>query len=104
MTLSKDMFSALSGIAKTFQSMRPGDEYLAGLWKSTILEDLVCNVCLNIPRHNRPEKWRKWTVVKSKSPLSLCQHLFCTKFNTRHACLGVSRTYSPNSTQERADC
>jgi len=64
MTLSKDVFPALSGIAKIFQEVRPQDEHLAGLWRSTILEDLVWNVCWNGDSGRRPEKWRKWTFAK----------------------------------------
>ncbi|KAE9368918.1 hypothetical protein N431DRAFT_513267 [Stipitochalara longipes BDJ] len=48
MTLPKDVFPALSGIVKAFQDVRPNDEYLAGLWKSTILEDLAWEVCGNL--------------------------------------------------------
>jgi hypothetical protein len=40
LTLPKDKLPALSGVAKQTLRFRPGDEYLAGLWRTTIISDL----------------------------------------------------------------
>lgn len=41
LTYEKDKFPAISGIAKPMQQTRPSDIYLAGLWKSSLLKDLL---------------------------------------------------------------
>jgi hypothetical protein len=56
LTLDKDKLPALSGVAKQMLSIRPGDEYLAGLWKKTILSDL--RWCLWGENSKRPAKYR----------------------------------------------
>ena len=56
LTLSKDKLPALSGVVKQVMSSRPGDEYLAGLWRKTIIRDLCWIVW---SRHSRrPLTWR----------------------------------------------
>ncbi|KID86493.1 HET domain-containing protein [Metarhizium guizhouense ARSEF 977] len=40
-TARRDKFPALSGLASEIARMRPGDEYLAGLWRSTLMMDLL---------------------------------------------------------------
>ncbi|KAK3386564.1 heterokaryon incompatibility protein-domain-containing protein [Podospora didyma] len=43
LTLTKetDVLPALSGVARIFQGRRPGDEYLAGLWRESLIPDLA---------------------------------------------------------------
>lgn len=40
-TARKDKFPALAGLGSDIARMRPGDEYIAGLWRSTFLTDLL---------------------------------------------------------------
>ncbi|OAL46641.1 HET-domain-containing protein [Pyrenochaeta sp. DS3sAY3a] len=40
LTFEKDKLPALSGVAQQMSSRRPGDTYIAGLWKNSILADL----------------------------------------------------------------
>lgn len=40
LSFEKDKLPALSGVAKQIQSSRKDDEYLAGLWKNTLIDDL----------------------------------------------------------------
>jgi Heterokaryon incompatibility protein (HET) len=40
LSLKKDKLPALSGVAKQISKLRLGDEYLAGLWRKTIIGDL----------------------------------------------------------------
>ncbi|OAA48464.1 HET domain-containing protein [Metarhizium rileyi] len=40
-TARKDKFPALAGLGSDIASMRPGEEYLAGLWRSTFMIDLL---------------------------------------------------------------
>jgi hypothetical protein len=40
LTFEKDKLPALSGVAKQMLSQRDGDEYISGLWRSTIISDL----------------------------------------------------------------
>ena len=58
LTQDKDKLPALSGVVKQMLSVRQGDEYLAGLWKNTIIRNL------------------RWTVYHSKGtrrpPKSRC--------------------------------
>jgi len=41
LTYSKDRLPAIAAIAKTMQSLRPGDEYIAGIWRSTLFFDML---------------------------------------------------------------
>jgi hypothetical protein len=40
LSFGKDKLPALSGVAKQIQTLRLEDEYLAGLWKNTLIDDL----------------------------------------------------------------
>lgn len=40
-TNAGDRFPALSGLAAKYLEVRKGDEYLAGLWKQSLAEDLA---------------------------------------------------------------
>lgn len=56
LTYEKDKLPALSGVAKVLLNIRPGDEYLAGLWKKTIVADLSWSVMNGEGR--RPSSYR----------------------------------------------
>ena len=67
LTFAKDKLPALSGIAKRILSSRE-DEYLAGMWKSTLLEDLVWRVeenCAPRLRFWRAPTW-SWVSVDGR--------------------------------------
>lgn len=92
LTLDKDILPAISGLAKQFQSV-VNSEYLAGLWKRTLVADLLWHVDgFNADRDDgvqrqRPARWRapswSWAAVKGpvKYPdaaagiISLCEVL-----------------------------
>jgi hypothetical protein len=59
LTYASDKLSAISGIASMFSTLLPGDQYLAGLWKSKLLEGLCWHLCscANISP-SRPGKYR----------------------------------------------
>ncbi|KXX78515.1 Heterokaryon incompatibility protein 6, OR allele [Madurella mycetomatis] len=57
LTLAKDKLPALSGVAKRTLRLRPADdEYLAGLWRKTLLTDICWTGFRNDLR--RPQAWR----------------------------------------------
>ncbi|KAJ4993159.1 hypothetical protein SVAN01_01511 [Stagonosporopsis vannaccii] len=68
---AKDKLPALSGIAKKFTGIRPGDRYLAGLWESSFVEDLLWRSISTGKKglQPRPDKWRaptwSWASVDS---------------------------------------
>ncbi|KAF2272450.1 HET-domain-containing protein [Westerdykella ornata] len=74
LSYARDTLPAVSGIAKKFMGIRPGDRYLAGLWESSFVQDLLWNV-ISIGGTEkerirpRPEKWRaptwSWASVDS---------------------------------------
>src|SRR3569833_44720 len=76
LTFEKDIFPAISGLAKQFQRIK-GSQYLAGLWQDSLRKDLLWRV---EPKHSedsasdsawaqRPQNWRapswSWASVKS---------------------------------------
>ncbi|KAH7308592.1 heterokaryon incompatibility protein-domain-containing protein [Stachybotrys elegans] len=68
LTFDKDIFPAISGVVKDMQRFR-SDQYLAGIWESSALEDLAwLTVNSNRPR---PEAWRapSWSWASVKSPI-----------------------------------
>ncbi|KAI8210176.1 hypothetical protein K4K52_012674 [Colletotrichum sp. SAR 10_76] len=50
-TYASDLPVILSSLAKEFQALMPDDEYVAGLWRSTLVEALTCPVKLYHPGH-----------------------------------------------------
>jgi len=59
LTLEKDKLPALSGIAKREQLRRGGDQYLAGVWRSTLLYDIQWYLSEKHPDRSQPvDKWR----------------------------------------------
>ncbi|KAI0101350.1 heterokaryon incompatibility protein-domain-containing protein [Nemania sp. FL0031] len=63
LTFEKDMFPALSGVAKQMQRVR-GSRYLAGLWEDNLIEDLLWGTFSLYAE--RPAKWRAPTVSTSR--------------------------------------
>lgn len=55
-SFEKDKLPALSGVVKQMLRLRPGDEYLAGVWRNTILEDIRWYTYVDTSR--RPSAWR----------------------------------------------
>jgi hypothetical protein len=55
LTFEKDTLPALSGLAKQMQNYRK-DNYIAGLWESTLLQDLVWTLWLGYPSR-RHDEW-----------------------------------------------
>lgn len=75
-TESRDRLPAIGAIAEQFQGIRPDEEYLAGLWSASLLEDLmwICDSGKfkrqglsrkeNLARHNGLPTWA-WGSVRS---------------------------------------
>jgi hypothetical protein len=57
LTYCTDRLVAFSGIAKEFQARRSGDQYLAGIWKSSVIGDLCWIVNPSSPCNPRLEPW-----------------------------------------------
>ncbi|OCK75828.1 HET-domain-containing protein [Lepidopterella palustris CBS 459.81] len=67
LTFAKDKLPAISGLAKQMQSHRQDDTYLAGLWRNSLIEDLLWRVT-KVDTENedptpkkpswRPAQWR----------------------------------------------
>jgi hypothetical protein len=64
LTLETDKLPALSGVTKQMLSKGPGDEYLAGLWRNTIIYDLGWGPrgASQRPTNYRSPSW-SWTSV-----------------------------------------
>jgi Heterokaryon incompatibility protein (HET) len=58
LSFEKDKLPALSGVAKEIFNIRPGDQYLAGLWGKSILNDLCWSLGDNEGSGLRPSAWR----------------------------------------------
>ncbi|KAI1123709.1 heterokaryon incompatibility protein-domain-containing protein [Nemania abortiva] len=67
LTFQKDIFPALSGVAKQMQRVR-GSKYLAGLWEDNLIEDLLWGT-FSLSA-DRPSKWRaptwSWASVNGR--------------------------------------
>jgi Heterokaryon incompatibility protein (HET) len=72
LTKESDKLPALSGLARLFQE-RYGDQYLAGLWKSHLIEDL-CWQCFGAT-NTRPNKYRapSWSWASVNGLLSITE-------------------------------
>lgn len=62
LTYGKDKLPGLSGVAKQMQHLN-GDSYLAGLWRSTLIQCLCWynpgyNIIRGVGSHDKPETWR----------------------------------------------
>ncbi len=60
LSFEKDIFPAVSGLAKQFCEVRPS-AYYAGLWEKSLLGDLLWHVEPNRGIAGNPEKLRRWT-------------------------------------------
>ncbi|KAJ6783804.1 hypothetical protein PWT90_02920 [Aphanocladium album] len=73
LTFPKDIFPAMSGIAKTFQSVQRS-AYLAGLWRSTLVPDLLwhANPPTSAPFPQRLSTWRapSWSWASNGGPVA----------------------------------
>lgn len=49
LTKGEDRLMALAGVAEVVKSALPGDEYLAGHWRSRLLAELIWNTVDNVP-------------------------------------------------------
>jgi hypothetical protein len=58
LSFEKDKLPALSGVAKEIFNLRPEDDYLAGLWKNSILNDLCWSLRVKEGSGFRPSAWR----------------------------------------------
>ncbi|KAH0522824.1 hypothetical protein TsFJ059_006613 [Trichoderma semiorbis] len=74
LTFESDLFPAISGIAKRFQSSS-GSEYVAGMWTKSLIDDLAWHkgsptgsYTTQIERQQRPKAWRaptwSWGAVR----------------------------------------
>ncbi|KEY64209.1 hypothetical protein S7711_03498 [Stachybotrys chartarum IBT 7711] len=70
LTFGKDVLPALSGLAKVCAAVRPGDTYLAGLWRGGLVEELCWAVRDYDGKSKRPEVWRaptwSWAAVRQR--------------------------------------
>lgn len=63
LTRQSDRLIAISGVARTFQSSSPRGEYLAGLWSTSIVEDLAWYQLRTQPASNHTPSWT-WASVE----------------------------------------
>ena len=83
LTYPSDKLVTLAGLAK--QLAEPGDQYLAGLWKSRILEDLQWQIATHKDVYPRP-KWRapSWSWASIEAPLSAVGAFYRNETPMRH--------------------
>jgi hypothetical protein len=61
LTFGRDTLPALSGLAKQWLSTHPNDTYLAGLWRSTLLTDLLWFTALSSSSRAQPWRAPSWS-------------------------------------------
>lgn len=73
MTFQKDALPALSGLAKQMSEHREGEQYVAGLWDSTIFVDMLWAAQSGSGR--RPKEWRgpSWSWVSTTAAVTYVQ-------------------------------
>jgi hypothetical protein len=68
---SQDKLPVLSGVAKYIMKQRPGDEYLIGMWRKTLIVDLRWQAC---GLTKRPARWRSpswsWASIDGEIDIS----------------------------------
>lgn len=72
LSFESDRLPALAGLAKQMRKSRPGDWYLAGLWKNTFFEDVLWKTSSQAYQYSRPRDshaptW-PWASVKGRVP------------------------------------
>jgi hypothetical protein len=74
LTRQADRYHAISGLAARYQHRRPEDSYLAGLWQTTLAQDLCWTVETAVPTerdHDRTPgspSW-SWVTLPTRTPL-----------------------------------
>jgi hypothetical protein len=93
LSFDKDKLPALSGVAKQILKFRPGDEYLAGCWSSTIVPDLRWARHGGGERTPRPREYRSpsWSWASLNAPTHTEYYDSAVKGNQDYAkCLEYS--------------
>lgn len=94
LTYTNDIFPALSGLAGAWH-VRNGDEYVAGLWKKSLVHDLLWYSLEPSPQSARPTTWRapsfSWASIDLTGPASY-EHRSLDEFvhETTYIAEGVS--------------
>jgi hypothetical protein len=70
LSFESDRLPALAGPAKQLRKVRPGDWYLAGVWKNTFFEDVLWKASSQAYQYSRPRDspaptW-SWASVKGR--------------------------------------
>jgi hypothetical protein len=75
LTFSRDKLPALSGLAKQWLSNHPHDVYLAGLWRSTLPEDLLWYSRTPLRSRTRPWRAPSWSWVSIDTTVTYFEDL-----------------------------
>lgn len=73
-SMARDRLPALGAIAQQFHNVRPNEQYLAGLWSGTLLQDLLW-ICSSSPtKHDKKKLLRhpnlpSWSWASLQSPI-----------------------------------
>ncbi|CAJ2510262.1 Uu.00g061620.m01.CDS01 [Anthostomella pinea] len=86
LTSAKDRFPAVSGLAAKYQLLQDEDEFLAGLWRNTVAEDLAWSV-ESVPPPDRQRdriqgipSW-SWASLRLGTPVKMSRNwLACNSF------------------------
>jgi hypothetical protein len=82
LSYESDRLPALSGLAKLWQSRYPGDSYLAGLWRNSILELITWTA--NLPNKTRPcseyraPSWSPFSLVSPRDSDGVLEQARCS--------------------------
>lgn len=78
-SLSRDRLPALGAIAQQFSNVRPNDDYLAGLWSGSLLQDLLWTCSGSWPANQAPQNHKEkllrpfnlptWSWASLQSPI-----------------------------------
>lgn len=105
LTFEKDIFPAISGIAKRFQAARPST-YIAGMWENSLLSDMLWTAAPAAGNENsstswacRPSTWRapSWSWAAVKGPIEYINthngvNFFCDVVDTNIVLAGSDPT------------
>lgn len=97
-TFERDIFPAVSGIAKAFQNVKKS-KYVAGLWETSLLEDLAWHVEAAFDWGYPLEEWRapSWSWASTSSHVAFVQMYeglepFCSLINASVTLAGPDPT------------
>jgi hypothetical protein len=82
LSYESDRLPALSGLAKLWQSRYPGDSYLAGLWRNSILELITWTAVF--PKNTRPcseyraPSWSPFSLLSPRDSDGALEQALCT--------------------------